>query len=60
MNRRDRELIRLLSAIAEETNARLLEVQKTNGSQGGPPFTGSTSSDYPSIKNFAQGLGVLR
>ena len=60
MNVRGRDLSRLLSAIAAEANARLIELRKTNGGhvrasfdRGGPMFISSTPSDVRAIKNTA-------
>ena len=57
MNVRGRDLSRLLSAIAAEANARLIELRKTNGGhvrasfdRGGPMFISSTPSDVRAIK----------
>jgi hypothetical protein len=53
MTQRDRDLNRLLSAIAAEAGARLVEIRKTNGGhirasfdRGGILFVSSTPSDY--------------
>ena len=69
MSRRERDLQRLLSAIAEQANARLIEIRKTNGGhvrarfdRGGPLFLAATPSDnVRALKNdVAQAKQLLR
>jgi hypothetical protein len=57
MNARDRDLSRLLSAVAMRAGARLVELRKTGGShvrarfdRGGAMFNSSTPSDVREIK----------
>ena len=65
--RRERDLQRLLSAIAEQANARLVEIRKTNGGhvrarfdRGGPLFLSATPSDnVRTIKNDAAQARLL-
>jgi hypothetical protein len=67
MTKHQRVLKRLLTAIAEQTNTKLIQLRKTNGGhlrarfdRGGPIFTGSTPSDVRAVKNFkAQARRVL-
>jgi hypothetical protein len=58
--KRQRDLQRLLSAIAAQADARIVEIKKTNGGhirasfdRGPPLFISSTPSDVRSIKNTA-------
>jgi hypothetical protein len=69
MNARDRDLSRLLSAIAAEAGARLVGIRKTNGGhirasfdRGGPLFLAATPSDNArALKNdAAQAKRLLR
>ena len=68
MTKRERELEKILSAVAERANARLVEVRKTNGGhvrarfdRGGILFLSSTPSDIRTTKNgAAQAKRLLR
>jgi hypothetical protein len=68
MNARDRDLSRLLSAIAAEAGARLVEIRKTNGGhvkarfdRGEILFISSTPGDYRDHQNTkSQAKRVLR
>jgi hypothetical protein len=68
MTKHQHDLQRLLSAVAEQAHARLISIRRTNGGhvqarfdRGAPLFTGSTPSDWRSIKNFkAQAKRALR
>jgi hypothetical protein len=68
MRRRERELRRLLIALAERTNAHLVALEQTNGGhirarfdRGGPIFASATPSDARSDKNLtAQAKRMLR
>ena len=60
MNARERDLSRLLSAVAMRAGARLVELRKTGGNhvrarfdRGGPMFISSTPNDVRAIKNAA-------
>jgi hypothetical protein len=60
MNARDRDLSRLLSAVAMRAGERLVELRKTGGDRaqarfdrGRPMFITSTPSDVRAIKNTA-------
>jgi hypothetical protein len=68
MTKHERELEKLLAAIAQQADARLVELRKTNGGhvrasfdRGGSLFMSPTPSDIRSIKNFrAQARRALR
>ena len=60
MTKRDRDLNRLLLAVAMRAGARLVELRKTGGNhvrarfdRGGPMFISSAPSDVRAIKNTA-------
>ena len=59
MTKRDRELSQVLSAVANQAGARLIELKKTGGGhvrarfdREAPIFTSSTPGDWRSVKNF--------
>jgi hypothetical protein len=68
MTRRQRDLERLLTAIARQAGAKLVELRQTNGGHtlarfdhGGPVFLASTPSDNRALKNVkAQAKRALR
>jgi hypothetical protein len=69
VTKRERELEKILSAVAERGNARLIEIRKTNGGhvrarfdRGGPLFLAATpSNNARTLRNdAAQARRLLR
>ena len=68
MTKHIREIEKLLTVLSDEANAKLVELQKTNGGhvkarfdRGGLLFTSSTPSDWRTTRNLkAQAKRALR